>query len=405
MTSKLPNSITFTIIFEASALNRDEKIGGNVPSIKKLTRFGNKVHSYISKVALRQYLHTSLISKEKNNENKFWNKVGVFGEGSGEKKVIQFDLEKSNIFDNAELDTFGYMYTKASKTLTRKGCLGITKAISLEYWNGDMQFNANHDLVERAKKQGENLQPNPVNKEEQLSYFKVSFTIDSEKLGVDEWILEVDKKEKDNFYDEKNKTFKIKLYEEEIKNTSDTVQISEVEQNSTSNTKETNKKDSNNKKKEIVKKYYLLNDVTKDSENIYNIDNKGTLEVELLSDKIAKFVFKISDKQKEQRLKDLIHVIKNGLIYHVSGESWGIVPKFIISAGLDLPIPIFNSFVGLEEFDNEILENGYINKKDNKKLIYIYNSNNIVKGIDNKDTYSNWNAYLKDLGLSDEQSN
>ena len=165
--------ITLTVIFEASALNRDEKAGGNIPTIKKLTRFGNQTHSYISKVAMRHYLFETLYRYYGGD----WEPASCLDSGG----VVQFDLTKHSILDSAELDAFGYMFTD-EVTLTRKAPVGITKAVSLETWEGDMQFNANHDLAKRC---GAN--PNPVNKEEHLSYYKVSFTIDVEKLGEDEW--------------------------------------------------------------------------------------------------------------------------------------------------------------------------------------------------------------------------
>ncbi|MGB9553900.1 MAG: type I-B CRISPR-associated protein Cas7/Cst2/DevR, partial [bacterium] len=51
--------VTITAIYEAHALNRDEKIGGNILSIKKLTR-GEEVLSFIGKPALRHYLFATL---------------------------------------------------------------------------------------------------------------------------------------------------------------------------------------------------------------------------------------------------------------------------------------------------------------------------------------------------------
>ncbi|MDH7604552.1 MAG: hypothetical protein QHH13_06605, partial [Melioribacter sp.] len=48
-------NITLTMIFEGAALNRDEKIGGNILSIKKMNVNG-EIKSFISKVAIRHYL-------------------------------------------------------------------------------------------------------------------------------------------------------------------------------------------------------------------------------------------------------------------------------------------------------------------------------------------------------------
>jgi len=51
--------LTITIIFDGSALNRDDKIGGNILSIKKLNVNG-EVRSFISKPAIRHYLFQTL---------------------------------------------------------------------------------------------------------------------------------------------------------------------------------------------------------------------------------------------------------------------------------------------------------------------------------------------------------
>jgi CRISPR-associated protein Cst2 len=177
-------NITLTIIFEGSALNRDEKIGGNILSIKKL-QIGGKTVSFIGKTAIRHYLFSTL-HKAYN-----WNPAKVLVSGEGDKKVVQFDITKDDILTSPELDAFGYMYTiREGMSITRKAPVGITKAISLTEWNGDMAFYCNHDLVNRAIKQGEDASPNPFNKEEHLSLYKLSFTIDVDRLGRDEWIVE-----------------------------------------------------------------------------------------------------------------------------------------------------------------------------------------------------------------------
>ena len=173
-------NITLTIIFEGSALNRDEKVGGNILSIKKLQK-GGKTVSFIGKTAIRHYLFATL------NKAFGWKEAKVTPQG----EVVQFDITKDDILTSPELDAFGYMYTiREGMSITRKAPVGITKAIGLTEWNGDMAFYCNHDMVNRALKQGEDATPNPFNKEEHLSLYKLSFTIDVERLGRDEWIVE-----------------------------------------------------------------------------------------------------------------------------------------------------------------------------------------------------------------------
>ncbi len=334
-------AITVTIIFEASSLNRDEKLGGNIPSIKKLTRFGNKTYSYISRVAIRHYLFETL--------NKYfpdyWRLTPTYESGSGENKVVQFDLRKANILNYAELDAFGYMFTEGGQSsITRKAAIGITKAVALETWEGDMQFNANHDLASRC---GAN--PNPVNKEEQVSYFKVSFTIDIEKLGCDEWCFE------NSNFGNGILTFKFP--------SGLTIDISNVQPHGNGN---------------------------------YVVRGLGSIQINNDSKKALLIV----DKDiKRMRLCQIIEVLKNGLIYHTSGENYGIVPQFIIAAGLKLPIPLFNSFVELGRFENSILDNAYILCEDNKRLVYIYNPKNLAGEIETSKLYTDWNEFLKQLGV------
>ena len=52
-------AITVTILFEADALNRDEKFGNILP-IKKLTRGWGETYPFISRPAIRHYLFVTL---------------------------------------------------------------------------------------------------------------------------------------------------------------------------------------------------------------------------------------------------------------------------------------------------------------------------------------------------------
>jgi len=169
------------MIFDGSALNRDEKIGGNILSIKKMNVNG-EIRSFIGKPAIRHYLFKSLQEAFPGN----WKSSEVTGQG----QVVQFDITKSDILTSAELDAFGYMYTiSGESSITRKSPIGITKAVSLSNYEQDLAFYANHDLVKRANEQGLNVTPNPYSKEEHNALYKISFTIDSKIFGEDKWIL------------------------------------------------------------------------------------------------------------------------------------------------------------------------------------------------------------------------
>ncbi|MEN3046982.1 MAG: type I-B CRISPR-associated protein Cas7/Cst2/DevR [Candidatus Hydrothermales bacterium] len=284
----MKKAITITIIFEADALNRGEKIAGNIPSIKKLTRGWGDTYSYISRPAMRHYLWSTLHIT--NPER--WKEASVTkAKSEGGDKVIQFDLERGNIREYAELDVFGYMGTKGEgKAITRKACVGITKAVLLEPWTGDIAFYANHDLVRGYIKENPDskLEPNPYTPEEHRSIYKVSFTVDCKKIGVDE-------------------------------------------------------------------------------------SGQTILE----------------EGEKKERIKDILNAIYNGLYYHSSGECPGIVPLFLVSGILKVPIPVFHSFVDVEFYHKnhrpkfkiredllkKSLFNGWIEleTKDNKskKLVYL----------------------------------
>jgi CRISPR-associated protein Cas7/Cst2/DevR subtype I-B len=174
-------NITLTVIFEGSALNRDEKVGGNILSIKKMNVNG-EIKSFISKPAIRHYLFETLQKAFQEN----WNGANVTSQG----QVVQFDIAADDILTSAELDAFGYMYTiSGENSLTRKSPIGITKAISLSNYEQDLAFYANHDLVKRANQTGLNVNPNPYNKEEHTALYKVSFTIDGKIFGMDKWII------------------------------------------------------------------------------------------------------------------------------------------------------------------------------------------------------------------------
>ncbi|MBW1974926.1 MAG: type I-B CRISPR-associated protein Cas7/Cst2/DevR, partial [Deltaproteobacteria bacterium] len=132
MASTVKN-VTVTIIFEGSALNRDEKIGGNILSIKKLTVNG-EVRSFIGKPAIRHYLFQTLKNAFGWKEAKVKvTRVKVTMEKvTKQVPVVQFDIAQDDIITSEELDAFGYMYTLGGQTsITRKAPVGITKAVSI----------------------------------------------------------------------------------------------------------------------------------------------------------------------------------------------------------------------------------------------------------------------------------
>ncbi|ABP65961.1 CRISPR-associated regulatory protein, DevR family [Caldicellulosiruptor saccharolyticus DSM 8903] len=358
--------VTVTAIFEAWALNRDEKIGGNILSIKKLKRDLETV-SYIGKPGIRHYLFETL------KKGFGWKETFVtVTKQQDETKVIQFDVTKDDILSSPELDAFGYMYTiKGQASITRKAPLGITKAIGLNLYYGDMSFYANHDLVNRGIKQGiDDMSPNPYSKEEHISFYRLSFTIDADVLGKDEWIVENEPKVEDGI-------IKIILSEDKTK------QVSYIEQL---------------------------------DERVYRVE-KGIIrydKIELVGKRPKyKIVFEINKEEKLTRIKQILEAIKDGLYAQSSGEANTLVPLFLIAGYVKVPSPVFHPYIEIEPVSgvkkcrvigvNGCLKNSWIVDKVflmdcermqvERKEELIFNKNNLGKF----EVTENWDEFLKVL--------
>jgi CRISPR-associated protein Cst2 len=403
--------ITITIIYEASALNRDEKIGGNILSIKKLKK-GNRTVSFIGKPAIRHYLFQTL------KKACGWKEAKVTGQGD----VVQFDITQDDILSSEELDAFGYMYTLEKQTsITRKAPIGITKAVGLDPYEGDMAFYSNHDLVQRAIRSGQGATPNPYNKEEHISFYKVSFTIDTQRLGKDEWIVER------FFYDGSNKklilelqiskyailknvekvededgniTYKIEGKEIYIERRNVKISKDLMEQVSKKKEEKTTlkfkssylggEKESEGKKAkkppnievrefEEEEGFYIFSvskepeydegkkelkieiGLTKTIENVqksitneYKVKN-GTIKIEQVGNK-HRVIFELDGNEKKKRICDILNAIKNGLYAQSSGEANTLVPLFIIAGIVKVPSPVFHPFIDVILNDNNKLE-------------------------------------------------
>jgi CRISPR-associated protein Cst2 len=360
--------ITITIIYEASALNRDEKIGGNILSIKKLKK-GNRTVSFIGKPAIRHYLFQTL------KKACGWKEAKVTGQGD----VVQFDITQDDILSSEELDAFGYMYTLEKQTsITRKAPIGITKAVGLDPYEGDMAFYSNHDLVQRAKTDGEDATPNPFSKEEHLSFYKVSFTIDVERLGKDEWIFPK-RVERDK-----------KVYIRRLVEDSNKIQIIESPSRRSSGGE-------SDEEKTIFEHIF--------KENISNLKGKGELDI-VDDDKKIKFDFILPLNEKKRRICDILNAIKNGLYAQSSGEANTLVPLFIIAGIVKVPSPVFHPFIDVILNDNNKLEvigicDGLENDWVEKVFIrgsqrFYINENQFNK---KEKIVNDWNEFIKQAGL------
>ena len=459
--------ITVTIIFDGSALNRDEKIGGNILSIKKLNVNG-EVRSFIGKPAIRHYLFQTL------HRVCNWAPAKVTGQG----QVVQFDLTQNDILSSPELDVFGYMFTIGRQAITRKSPLGITKAVALSPYEADLAFYTNHDLVARGKREGLNLNPSPVNKEEHNSFYKVSFTLDAKMIGKDIWIVEDRKYENDKLslliaepqsidLDVKEKTdeegrsyYEVKgkkIYVDGLTLTVDKelMKINPPKQNVEEHLVFSDKGkskfrifdfaydedsksyiftlgkepkyDSDNSK--LTLEIGAIREIpctkeestSKDGEEIYsvgkNANETGKIYVkELKPSGPYRIRFELTNEEKIQRMQQVICAIKNGLYAQSSGEANTIIPLFLIAGAVKVPSPVFHPYIDVRKEDGQwkvigvgdALENSWLMKDGDKPIVYIQDCERLKVDSADKEKVkyhesANWKQFLQDLGLCKEK--
>lgn len=382
--------VTITVIYEANALNRDEKIGGNILSIKKLSRNG-QTFSFIGKPALRHYLFATL---QKAHEED-WRPAPVTVQG----EVVQFDILRADILTHAELDAFGYMYTIGNRTsITRRAPVGITKAVSLEVYPGDMAFYANHDLVARGIRQGLSATPSPYNKEEHQSFYKASFTIDLDVLGEDVWIVD-----KVNF---SSGNLEVIISEEHKKT------IPSVTQKGGQNNQQSYECSKNGKK-------------------------MGEIITSQLPSGKYLVTFRLSEEEKKKRLRQLLETIKNGFAVQSSNELNSLVPLFLVAAVVKVPSPVFHSYFHIAKRNDgtiwvlglaDGLKNSWLvkNAKDGNgktgeqggggdvkgesvnSSVYIFKSSRVSWSEESgfrKEFTENWEDFLRNFGIQNGSTN
>lgn len=293
-----PRAVTFTCVYRHLAPNGDEKISENALSVKKITLEG-RTHTFISKYALRYHIFNTL------QKSAGWLPCKVIEKGGKNKKVAQLSVEHvisllnqgNSKPENVEKIlfeplAFGYLYTseeqsnkgtnnakdeKTKKTISRrKAAVGITKAISINPFYGDVAFYANHDFAARAlmnsDKEGTGsnvLSPSPFSKEEHIDWFYASYVIDVDRIAAF---------------------------------------------------------DSSELPKSVAEKLGIINE--------------------------------IAEKNRNTILEDLLKVFFDGFSYQVSGESYPAVPVFVISAGVNIPAPVFHGLLKFSVIDGKLLVEG-----------------------------------------------
>lgn len=291
-----PTALTATIVFESCAVNRDENVAGNIQAVKKLRRHDG-VYTFISRNSIRHHLFNAL--KQKHG----WKEATVVVGKSREKKVIQFDIRKEGIHKSQELDFFGYMYTDEPFPVTRKAPVGLTKAVSLEKWEGDMAFYANHDLVQRAKMSyGEEAQPNPFSKEEHLSLYKYSVVVDLCRVGKDVAIIP-----EDAIPEDKNGK-ELEFFGFSLRKANGEIHI----------------EDKNDEYEKV-----------------------GEIRIDSIQNKYYKVELILEPKERAKRVCEFMDVVLNGFQISSSTESWPLEPVFAVVAFTKIPITIFNPYVNL----------------------------------------------------------
>jgi len=164
----MKGGLTLSIIFDASSANYGEGIG-NISELKKLTK-NNKLYTFISRQALR-YDIFRILNDSQSIE-------APLSKASG---VVQFSPD-ANIKDHIEADLFGYMKTeKKQGATTRSAVVRFSPAVSLEAYNDDIEFAANHNFAKRVKDN-----PNPFQIENHSSLYTYTVTIDLDRIGKED---------------------------------------------------------------------------------------------------------------------------------------------------------------------------------------------------------------------------
>ncbi len=339
-------TLGITVIFETSAFNRDENAAGNIQSLKKLkTHDGLLV--FISANSLKSCMRDVLI------------KSGIWPDTEFKKydQTVSFDIEKEDITTSPEMDLLGYLIITGGKKIARKGAIKVTKAVSLFNYDMDMSFYSNGFMMDRARKQGVDIDQSIFNREENITLFKYSILIDLESIGTDYWI--VDKVQQNDLLNPD------KIIMELVDERSDKKSRSSV----------------------------VINKKSSPFITIHPLENK------------YKVIFRISEEEKWKRIKDFLSIIKNGFAVTIGGELNITTPLFLAVSANSNYVNVFHNHIHVKR-DNDgqlkvhgvgrSIKNDFIFKQGESKLVYIEESERLIVYKDfNTPLVEDWNEFLE----------
>lgn len=164
------SGLTISCIIEASSANYGESVG-NIAQLKKMTRAGGKVYTYISRQALRY----NIVQQMRVDNTPVTNT----------SKVVQFAPE-AQIDEYPEIDLFGYMKTEKKGSnvkgdqAIRSAVVRLSNAVSLEPYKADTDFLTNIGLAKR-----EDFDNAIAQSEIHKSFYAYTITVDLDKIGID----------------------------------------------------------------------------------------------------------------------------------------------------------------------------------------------------------------------------
>ena len=159
------NGLTLTMVFLAESANYGEGVG-NITALKKMTRGDFQQYSYISRQAIRYNIIQQLN----------WDNTPV----DRKSGVVQFAPSATII------DLFGYMKTTSKDdsikggATTRSAVARLSNAISLEPYQGELEFLTNMGLAKR-----QNLGNAIAQSEIHRAYYTYTLSIDLDRVGED----------------------------------------------------------------------------------------------------------------------------------------------------------------------------------------------------------------------------